>query len=361
MELLRNRYRDVTVLALVLGAQLFVLAWQVKSKQDVRLIRVWAMSGFMPLARVADAIRANTIGVLNEYSGLVSVKIENRKLKESLDTFKIENQFLRSQLSTAERGQSLAVFRSRSPSKLLAAHIIGTGTGAGAKVVFVDRGSNEGVQKGMAVITPDGIVGKISSSYPGGAQVILITDPSFAAGVISQKHRVQGTLKGQGHATCAIEYIKNEDPLEKDEWLYTSGVDRVFPKGLPVGRVTQVRQGKMFFKEVFLAPSGMEQGLEDVLIVIEGVHQTIPDRIETNQAVHLLPPPPPEPRTGMEADRVIRGVLSTDADHLLEKYKRIGTVTGHTYGAGGTPNFNVNVPPAPAPRTAAAEDNKPNQ
>ena len=354
MELLRKRYRDVTVLALVLSAQLFLLAWQVKSKQDVRLIRVWAVSGFLPLARIADTVRSNTLGLFNEYSTLIQVKDENKKLKTTLDSLKIENQFLRGQLSTAESGRALAMFQARNPSKLLAAHIIGSGTGAGAKVVFVDRGSNEGVQKGMAVIAPDGIVGKVSASYPGGAQVILITDPSFAAGVISQKHRVQGTLKGQGQSACSIEYIKNEEPLEKDEWLFTSGVDRVFPKGLPVGRVTQVTQGKMFFKEVFLVPSGLERGLEDVLIMIEAVHQPIPDHIDTNQALHLLPPPPPEIKTGIEADRVIRGVLSTDADHLMEKYKRIGTATGHVYGTGGTPNFNVNVSPAPA------ENDKPN-
>ena len=73
----------------------------------------------------------------------------------------MENQYLRTELDTADRARSLAIFQQQSPSKTVAAHIIGNTTGSGAKVVIVDRGSTSGVEKGMAVITPDGIVGKV--------------------------------------------------------------------------------------------------------------------------------------------------------------------------------------------------------
>ena len=92
----------------------------------------------------------------------------------------------------------------------------------------------------MAVVTPDGIVGKVLASYPTASQVLLITDPNFAAGVISQKHHARGTLKGQGYADCKVEYVQNEEKVEPGEWFYTSGDDRIFPKGFPVG-VTRVR------------------------------------------------------------------------------------------------------------------------
>ena len=81
----------------------------------------------------------------------------------------------------------------------MAARVIATGAGTGSKVVFVDRGSNSEVEKGMAVVTPDGIVGKVIASFPGASEVLLITDSSFAAGVISQKNRVHGILKGRGY------------------------------------------------------------------------------------------------------------------------------------------------------------------
>lgn len=356
MEMLLNRYRNITVLVVVLVAQLFLLAYQVKSQKDIRLIRVWAVTGVIPLAKVVDAVRANTVGLLDYYADLLKAHGENKRMSFELGKLKLENQFLRTELATAERAQALAIFQRRNPSRMVAARIIGTGTGGGAKVVYVDRGSNDGVDKGDAVITPEGIVGKITASYPRAAQVILITDPSFAAGVISQKHRVHGTLKGQGHSTCQVEYIQNEEQVEVGEWFFTSGDDRVFPKGLPVGQIKIARSGKLFFKEVFLVPSGLQRGLEDVLIVLEGTHQDIPPITEIQQTLHLLPPPPPEPKSSIEADRVIRGVLSTDADHLLEKYRRIGAAQGHAYGSGGVPNFNANVdPPPPAAEKPPAE------
>lgn len=344
--MLLNRYRNITVLVVVLVAQLFLLAYQVKSQKDIRLIRVWAVAGVIPLAKVVDTVRGNTVGLLDYYADLLKAHRENKQMAFELGKLKLENQFLRTELGTAERAQALSIFQQRNPSRMAAARIIGTGAGGGAKVVYVDRGSNDNVQKGMAVITPEGIVGKITAAYPRASQVILITDPSFAAGVISQKHRVLGTLKGQGHSTCRVEYIQNEEHVEVGEWFFTSGDDRVFPKGLPVGQIKIARSGKLFFKEVFLVPSGLQHGLEDVLIVLDGVHQNIPDTPEVQQALHLLAPPPPEPKSRIEADRVIRGVLSTDADHLIEKYKRIGAAQGHVYGTGGTPNFNVNPEPA---------------
>jgi rod shape-determining protein MreC len=350
METFLNRYRNLSVLLLVLVAQLLLLAYQVKSHGDVRLIRVWAVTGITPLARLLEGIRGNTSGFFKEYFVLLDVKDENKSLKQQLGSLKMENQFLRTELATADRARALAAFQSRSPSRTIAARIIGTGTGANSKVVFVDRGSTAGVAKGMAVVTPDGIVGKVIASFPTAAQVVLITDPSFAAGVISQKNRVHGTLKGQGHSVCLIDYIQNEEHVTVGEWFYTSGDDRVFPKGLPVGQVKISRNGNMFFKEVFLVPSGLQQGLEEVLVVLEGVHQDIPETAESGQPLHLLPAPPRDPSAG-DPQGVLSGNLSTDADQVLDKYKRIGEKQGHVYGVAGgkPPNFNVQ------PEAAAAK------
>ena len=108
--------------------------------------------------------------------------------------------------------QALGLFQAQSPSKTIAARIIGNGTGANSKSVFVDRGTGSGIESGMAVITPDGIVGKVVASYPTASLVLLITDSNFAAGVISHKNQVHGTLKGQGHdGTVLVDYVQNEE------------------------------------------------------------------------------------------------------------------------------------------------------
>lgn len=361
MEFLLHRFRNLTILVMVIVAQLLLLAYQVRTSQDVRLIRIWAVTAVTPLARLLEGLRSNTFGFIRDYLLLMDARQENLRLKAELDKLKMENHFLKTELSTAERAQALGAFQSRVQSKTMAARVIGTGTGTNSKIVFIDRGSVAGVMRGMAVVTPDGIVGKVIASYPTAAQVMLITDPSFAAGVISQKNRVRGTLKGQGHSTCLVDYVQNEEKVEVGEMFFTSGDDRIFPKGLPAGVATVVRPGKNFNKEIFLAPSGFQHGLEEVLVILEGVHQAIPENQPAqSQALYMLPPPPPEPGEGpapSEAERKA-SALQTDADRLRERYRRIGEAQKHGYGEGFTsPNFNLNPdavkpppqPPAPAP------------
>ena len=349
MEFPLSRYRNLTVLLLVIFAQLVLLAYQVKTNQDVRLIRVWAVTAVMPLARVLEGGRSGTVDLLRDYVLLYGTRRESLRLKEELGRLKLENQFLRNELSTAERAQSLNAFQSRTPSRTIAARIIGTGTGSNSKVVFVDLGSTNGVMKGMAVVTPDGIVGKVLAVYPTASQVLLITDPSFAAGVVSQKNHVHGTLKGQGHSTCVIDYVQNEEKVDVGEWFYTSGDDRVFPKGLPLGAANVVRTGKTF-KEIFVVPSGFQNGLEEVLIVLEGVHQQIPPAQAASQATQVLPPPPPDPGQAENAPGLPSAGMATEADRLREQYKRIEESQGITFGVAGgkPPDFNAK-PKAPAP------------
>jgi rod shape-determining protein MreC len=264
----------------------------------------------------------------------------------------MENQYLQAELSTADRARSLAIFQAHSPSKTVAAHIIGDTAGTGAKVVTIDRGSNSGIQPGMGVITPDGIAGKVVMVFSVSSFVLLATDQTFAAGVMSQNNRVHGTLKGLGYdGTGKIEHVQNEQKVDQGEWFYTSGDDRIFPKGLPVGEVTTVHQGKTE-KEIFVSLSGFKNGQEEVLIIVEGVHATIPDAPVANQTVHLLAPPPPD-AVGVApmVQPLQTGPVSTDADRVKEKYRKLGEQEGHVYGerSNGAPNYNAPAKAEPKP------------
>ena len=150
-------------------------------------------------------MRRYTWGFVEDYFVLLGVRSQNEKLQHENGQLKIENHYLKSELSTADRARALSVFQAHSPSKTVAARVIGNGTGANSKVVFVDRGSASGVESGMAVVTPDGIVGKVVDAYPTASLVMLITDPTFAAGVVSQKNRVHGTLRDK--ATPSVWWI----------------------------------------------------------------------------------------------------------------------------------------------------------
>jgi rod shape-determining protein MreC len=253
----------------------------------------------------------------------------------------------------------LAVFQQQSGMKTIAARIIGNSPGSNGRVVLIDRGTGSGIQPGMAVMTPDGIVGKIVSSYPTASTLLLITDPTFAAGVISQKNRVHGTLKGTGNSSVLVDFVQNEQTVEVGEWFYTAGDDRIFPKGLPAGIVTAARPGRTV-KEIFLSPSGLQNGLEDVLVILEGDHKPIPDLPVSSQALHLQPLPPAE---GVSAGAVSEPRASgpqTDLDREVEHTRRLGEDQKHVFGerGRGAPDFNKSLDPA-AVRPPAATAPKP--
>jgi|SRR5581483_6053198 len=354
MDSMINRYRNMTVLLLVLFAQLVLVAVQVKSDQDVPLVRVWAVTAFMPLARAIEGIRSGIAGVLNGYFFLYNADKENRQLKDELGRLKIENVFLRNELAAADRAKALAAFQARTPSRMLPARVIGRGAGAGSssKSVFVDRGSRDGVERGMGVLTPDGIVGKIVAVYPTASLVTLVTDPDFAAGAITQKHHVSGTLKGQGYAYCKFDYVANEAKVEVGEWLYTSGDDRIFPKGFPVGIVRSAQPGAEF-QQIMVEPKGLEHGVEELLILVAGTEQDIPEITQAQSGSIYLAPPPEDKTAAGSADQTRplgtqESKPLTDADRLRQRYKAMGEAQGHVFGTGAPgskpPDFNLKLP-----------------
>jgi rod shape-determining protein MreC len=354
MDLL-SRYRNLTVLLLVIFAQLILLAYQVKSKdkdKDVPLVRVWAVTAITPLANLIETVRSHTVDLADNYIFLRDVREQNQRIKDEIARLKIDNQYLRSELETADRVKTLNAFQATTPSRTLLARVIGTAPGANSRVVFVDRGTHGGVMRGMAVITPEGIVGKVVAAYPTASQVLLLTDPTFSAGVISQKHRVHGDVRGLGQSNCQVDYVQNEETVETGEKFYTSGDDGVFPKGLLAGTVVAVQPG-LSSKQVFLEPAALHGGLEEVLIIVEGVHQPIPDLSAASPEIHLQPPAAAAqetPRPDGQAE-----VAGTEADRLREKYERIGAAQNHVFGTGlpGSKPPDFNADPGKAARKTA--------
>jgi rod shape-determining protein MreC len=351
MDFILGRYRNLSVLLLVVFGQLLLLAYQVRSNQQVRVLRVWAVTSVAPMARVLENVRSSVHGFFSDYFILLDVREDNRRVTAENNRLKLENNFLKTELSTADRARALIEFKGRSPSNNIAARIIATSTSANT-VVLVDRGTSDGVYKGMAVITGDGIVGKVLDSFPLAAYVQLITDKQFGAGVVSQKNSVYGTLLGQGHNRCRVDRVQNEEKVELDEMFYTTGEDRIFPKGLPVGKVVSVQAGPTF-KSIEVVPTGIKNGLEEVLIVLEGVHQEIPPPPSVGERINLIPAPPTGLKDGgsaIPAGTPSTGIMMTDADRIADRYRGIEQQRGGTkFGAFGSqpPSF-ATIPASPS-------------
>jgi rod shape-determining protein MreC len=358
METFLNRYRNITVLVLVISAQLVLLGYQVKGKHDVPLIRVWAVTAVTPVARAVEGFRSGILGFFQSYVFVRDVRVERDRLQREVNRLKIENQFLRGELSTADRMKALAEFQATTPSKTLAARLIGTGAGSDSKLLFLDRGSLAGVKKGMAVVTPDGIFGRVIAAYPTASQIVQVTDPDFAAGAVSQKNGVRGTLRGLGNQRCRVDYVQNEEKVETGEWFYTSGADRTFPRGFPIGQVKVARNGSGM-KEIYVEPAALSHPVEEVLILLSGVHRDVPEPQTASSEIYIAPPPPAAPAPAESAPKPAGG--GTEADRLRERYRAVGEAQNHKFGEGlpgsRPPDFTgVDKKPgaaAPPPASAA--------
>ena len=274
MESLLGRYRNLIILVGVLFLQVLGLAVQVKRAsggdiESTRLIRIWSVGAITPLERAVVWMQNGVSDVWHNYFYLRGVRAENRELKDQIEQMRIEQVRLSEDAAQARRLQTLLAFKEQFISKTVAAQVIGSSGSDLSRIVYIDKGADAGLKRDMAVITADGIVGKVMQVYPSVAQVLLINDQTSGVGVILEKSRLQGILRGSANGEVVVNDVMSDEQVPVGETLLTSGGDQIFPKGLPVGIVTKVSSGKELFLNIRIKPATDLSKLEEVLVLVE--------------------------------------------------------------------------------------------
>jgi rod shape-determining protein MreC len=303
MESVLGRYRNLIVLVGVLFAQVMGLAVQVKRTNDsesTRLIRIWAVDTVTPLEKTLVWVQTTVGGVWHNYFYLRGVRAENRALKQEIERMRLEQVRMTQDADQARRLQSLLAFREQFISQTVAAQVIGSSGSEQSRAVYIDKGESSGIRPDMAVITVDGIVGKVLHVYSSSSLVLLINDQTSGVGAILEKTRLQGILRGTPAGEIALEKVMSDETVPIGELVLTSGGDRIFPKGLPVGRVTKVSPGSDLFLNIRVKPAISLSRLEEVLVVTKiDERQVESDRSATARAADILaerlPTVPPKP------------------------------------------------------------------
>jgi rod shape-determining protein MreC len=278
MENFFGRYKNPLVLMAVLFIQVIALATQVKSRggapEGPLLIRVWTVSAVTPFERGFIATGHFFRNIWYSYVDLRDVRRQNRDLQEELGRIRLENARLKTDVEQNRRLQALLDFKEKYVGKTVAAQVIGSGGSEQSHVVYIDK--HDGIKAGMPVITPDGIVGKIKEVYPLSAQVQLINDHDSGAGVILENSRLQGVLRGSDLGELRVDDIMADEKVEVGERVITSGGDRIYPKGLPVGTVTKVSQDNDAgpFLTIKIKPAADLNRLEELLVVTSMTEET---------------------------------------------------------------------------------------
>ena len=295
MESVLGRYRNLIVLVLVLFAQVLGLAVQVKrggaanDAQDTRLIRIWAVGALSPFERSVVWIQNSSRNLWHNYFYLRGVRAENRQLKEQIEQMRLEQVRLSEDAAQARRLQNLLAFKEQFIAKTVAAQVIGSSGSDLSRIVYIDKGEDSGIKRDMAVMTADGIVGKVLLVYPSESQVLLISDQSSGVGAILEKSRLQGVLRGAPNGEVTLERVMSDEQVQPGETVLTSGGDQIFPKGLAIGSVTKVAPGKDLFLNIKIKPAADLSKLEEVLVLVEKQErQSFADVHERVRAADIL-------------------------------------------------------------------------
>jgi rod shape-determining protein MreC len=273
MDSILGRYRNLVILVGVLFLQVLGLAVQVKGDgadaRNTRLIRIWAVGAITPFERCVVWMENSTGNLWHNYVYLRGVRAENRQLKEQIEQMRLEQVRLSEDAAQAHRLQALLQFKEQYISKTVAAQVIGSSGSDFSRVAYIDKGENAGIKPDMAVITADGVVGKVWDVYPSVAKVLLINDQSSGVGVVLEKSRLHGVLRGTSNGEVVLERVMSDEQVTVGETLLTSGGDRIFPEGLPVGTIAKVGNGKDLFLSIKVKPTANLSKLEEVLVVVE--------------------------------------------------------------------------------------------
>ena len=277
MESFFSRYKNPLLLMAVLFIQVIMLATQVKRPDDpknpssggTRLIRVWAVNIATPVEKAFIGAGRFIRNTWHNYVDLHDVRSQNRKLQADVDRLRMEQVKLKEDAEQAHRLQALLEFKQKFIGTTLAAQVIGTSGSEQSRVIYIDRGAHHGLKQDMAVITPDGIVGKVREVYFMSSQVLLINDRDSGAGVILEKSRLQGDLHGSSQGETLVKNVMSDEKVDIGDQVVTSGGDRIYPKGLPVGVVTAVNPDpdRTLFLSIAVKPSTNLNRLEEVLVV----------------------------------------------------------------------------------------------
>ena len=278
MESFFSRYRNLLVLLVVLVAQLLGLAMQVRRAdshasegdgKSVRLIRLWASAVVGPPENFIHWVKMGAVGAWQDYVDLHNVREQNKDLLKTVDRMRLEEAQLLEDARQGQRLQALLDFQQKYLYKTVAAQAIGSSGSDHSKVFLIDKGADAHLEPDMAVITADGIVGKVREVFPHTAQVLAINDQTSGAGVVLESTRLRGILRGNAFGQLQVVGILADQRIKPGERVVTAGGDMIFPRGLSVGVVDKVVRDpeRDSFVDILIKPAAHIDQLDEVMVI----------------------------------------------------------------------------------------------
>jgi rod shape-determining protein MreC len=293
LETKRSRF----LLAGLVLVHLVLISRQVERGGGASLLGQTMFAILSPFQRVVGAGVSAVRATWSGYVDLRHVYRENQELRGRVASLEMEMQRQQDRLREADRLQEIADVRPGLPFDTLLAQVIATDGVPWYRTVTLNRGKADGVTLNAPVISTTGVVGRVIAVGPRAAKVQLLLDHESGLGIRIERSRITAVVSGQagfaddvGHL-LAMKFVPVLADVAAGDVVVTSGLDRMFPKGLMVGRVQSVKTGGGLFKDILVAPSAHFERLEELMVI-----RTHPDDVVLSQEVR-----PPEPKAAPRA------------------------------------------------------------
>jgi rod shape-determining protein MreC len=277
MESFFTRFKNVLVLVAILLAQTIGLAVQVRRPVEagapdgskVTLLRYWAVSIVTPFERFFHGIGYNVRHGWSNYVDLRHTRQQTHDLQDEIARLRLEQAAFAEDAKQGHRLQALLDFQQHYVATTVAAQVIGTSGNDLSRVIYIDKGAKDGLKADQAVITPDGIVGKLRDVFPHTSQVLLINDQTSGAGVLLATTRIRAILRGSTTGQILINNLTPDERIKSGEQVLSSGGDQVYPRGLPVGTIESIKvdPDHQPYTLIQLRPAANLNQLEEVLVI----------------------------------------------------------------------------------------------
>lgn len=291
------RFKNVLVLIALVLLQVVALAVQVQRSSEatlpgdtadgrkITLLRRWTVALVTPVERLTHGTSLRTRSLWSNYIDLRHTREQNQKLRQEVTQLREEQASFAEDAAQGRRLQAVLGFQQKYIARTIAAQVIGTSGSDRSHVLYLDKGSADGLQPNQAVITPYGVVGKLRDVFPHTSQLLLINDSSSGAGVLLESTRIRGIVRGTATGEVEINNLTADDRIKPGEQVVTSGGDQVFPRGLPIGTIQSIAPDPQHqpYTAITIKPAADLSRLEEVL-VITGTSATLPATAQADAA-----------------------------------------------------------------------------
>ena len=235
---------------------------------------VWFSKPFSYMAGLVQSalfgLTDNVTGTTKLYLNLIDIKKENLELKKSNNELSVLNAAMKDLQIENTRLSQLLGFKQKSKMNLIPAQVIARDLLPDHAAITINKGSNDGLKTGMAVLNTEGVVGHIFKPQLTSAHVLLITDRYSVVDTVAQRTRSRGLVEGKDRKTCILNYIDNYEDLKVGDLMVTSSLDRIFPKGFPVARIEAIKKESFAVSpHIELKPVVNADRVEEVFVILD--------------------------------------------------------------------------------------------